>query len=225
MLNPFWWSHQWIISKVKHERQVLVCLFCRAINKVTCVKQTVFTMKQLHRSILRGCQQWQTKSNAITTDTTSSQLLCQLDIKYNAKCVDALNTIKGKKRFLSQKERQNHIDWRLWWKAKTNSCPLDEDGLMNGKTCQKHTITKLFFHRILTSLVRLFSNSHIYIYIWNKDTDLSHHTYKLHVIFLIVLPNSSCFIIKFYFQCSFHRIFSPMIFRFIPLLCCANLFT
>lgn len=202
--------------------QGLVCLFCRAINKVTCVKQTVFTMKQLHRGILRGCQQWQTKSNAITTDTTSSKLLCQRDIKYNAKCVDALNTIKGKKRFLSQKERQNHIDWRLWWKAKTNSCPLDEDGLMNGKTCQKHTITKLFLRRILTSLVLLFSNGHIYIY-ENKDTILSHHTHTLHV-YLIVLSNN-CFIIKFYFQCSFHRIFSPMIFRFIPLFCCANLFT
>lgn len=39
--------------------------------------------------------------------------------------------------------------------------PLDEDGLMNGKTCQKHTMTQLFFPTGIPSLPVSQSLSHI----------------------------------------------------------------
>lgn len=115
-----------------------------------------FTMKQLHLARLlwvptmtnkvhdsdTKSQTNVTKHDTTTTNNTQT-CVCMWCVYYERERRNKIN-------WTSHSVAHNEMDWRLlWWKTVAKPVPLDEDGLMNGKACQKHTMTKLFFRHSL----------------------------------------------------------------------------
>lgn len=216
---------------------------------------TMFTIAHKWKQLANGMayyswwvpEQWQTLAAAGSTIDAVTQWMeaswhrwdkpFEMDNNQNV-CVCVLNSKNRSGRAVvvvfatKHGKRENRSrDWRLCWKIRNKLVPLDEDGLLNGKTCQKHTMTKHFSFFIIDSPLLPFHHifvDHGTIHTCDKD-DIpffnrrgKHRTQPTLPCVMLraesVSANNSCFTIKFYFRLLsphfsnkwfFTRTFSP----------------